>query len=100
MASSHSEDYHTICKGLGLPLNLDTSRNLGLITTPSRARDRRGNMVYDHFDNTFWMGDLNYRIDCSRARVIGAITDGTISTLMEHDQLRREQDAGRVFKGR
>jgi len=96
--ADRNADYHNICKGLGLPLDLDTSRNLGLVTTPSRSRSR-GKMVYDHFDNTFWMGDLNYRIDCSRARVIDAVNEGTVSDLMKYDQLWREKGSGRVFKG-
>ncbi|KAI8905732.1 Endonuclease/exonuclease/phosphatase [Powellomyces hirtus] len=45
-----------------------------------------GSMVLDH-ENVFWSGDLNYRIDMARERVIELVAQQDWATLQEHDQL-------------
>ncbi|KAJ3020745.1 hypothetical protein HKX48_000275 [Thoreauomyces humboldtii] len=48
-----------------------------------------GSMVLDH-ENVFWSGDLNYRIDLARERVIELVAQQDWATLQEHDQLLQQ----------
>ena len=47
----------------------------------------------------FWMGDLNYRIDGQYDQVCKLAREGEYATLFLCDQLQRERQANRVFKG-
>eukprot|EP00162_Nutomonas_longa_P009051 comp18996_c0_seq1/m.34986 comp18996_c0_seq1/g.34986 ORF comp18996_c0_seq1/g.34986 comp18996_c0_seq1/m.34986 type:complete len:548 (+) comp18996_c0_seq1:194-1837(+) len=49
--------------------------------------------------HTFWMGDLNYRIDVPRELTMGLIKQGDLATLYESDQLNIERRNHRVFVG-
>nr|KAJ3418703.1 inositol polyphosphate 5-phosphatase [Polyrhizophydium stewartii] len=51
------------------------------------------------FDYTFWCGDLNYRINGTRALVDSLLEDGRLEVLINNDQLRNEMRRGRVFQG-
>ena len=56
--------------------------------------------VTSNFDNVFWMGDLNFRIEKSRAhvssKVDGIEAEGTkdFGALMQHDELNRVRNEG------
>ncbi|KAF9205326.1 inositol polyphosphate 5-phosphatase [Haplosporangium sp. Z 27] len=55
--------------------------------------------ITDQFDYTFWAGDLNYRVDLTRAQANEYLEKGDLETLFMHDQLSAERKAGRVFEG-
>jgi Endonuclease/Exonuclease/phosphatase family 2/C2 domain len=55
--------------------------------------------ITNQFDAIFWMGDLNYRIDLPREEVVSVVEEGNFDRLYDHDQLRKELVAGRVFQG-
>jgi hypothetical protein len=55
--------------------------------------------IYEHYNRSFWMGDLNYRIDLPRAEVVERAGKREWEALLAADQLVRERGAGRVFQG-
>ncbi|KAF9372401.1 inositol polyphosphate 5-phosphatase [Podila verticillata] len=55
--------------------------------------------VTDQFDYTFWAGDLNYRVDLSRAQANECLEKGDLETMLAHDQLLAQRAAGAVFDG-
>ncbi|KAE8661076.1 putative C2H2 and C2HC zinc fingers superfamily protein [Hibiscus syriacus] len=54
--------------------------------------------IFDH-DKIIWLGDLNYRLAAGCADTYKLLKKNDWQTLLEKDQLRLEQRAGRVFKG-
>ncbi|XP_022767488.1 type I inositol polyphosphate 5-phosphatase 8-like isoform X2 [Durio zibethinus] len=54
--------------------------------------------ILDH-DKIIWLGDLNYRLAASSAHTHELLKKNDWQALLEKDQLRIEQRAGRVFKG-
>ncbi|GLT79253.1 hypothetical protein SLA2020_507470 [Shorea laevis] len=54
--------------------------------------------ILEH-DKTIWLGDLNYRLVASSHDINESLTKNEWQALLEKDQLRIEQKAGRVFKG-
>ncbi|KAH6928558.1 hypothetical protein HPB50_016895 [Hyalomma asiaticum] len=56
-------------------------------------------VLSDH-EQIFWLGDLNYRLaDLEHDRVKGLVEQGLLEKLLEHDQLRQQQQQGKVFGG-
>ncbi|KAI9239836.1 MAG: hypothetical protein BYD32DRAFT_434517 [Podila humilis] len=55
--------------------------------------------VTDQFDYTFWAGDLNYRVDLSRAQANECLEKGDLETMLARDQLLAQRAAGAVFDG-
>ncbi|KAI8816840.1 uncharacterized protein EV422DRAFT_544186 [Fimicolochytrium jonesii] len=55
-----------------------------------------GSMVLDH-ENVFWSGDLNYRIDLARERVIELVAQGDWITLQDQDQLLNQMKINPAF---
>ncbi|XP_019455571.1 PREDICTED: type I inositol polyphosphate 5-phosphatase 8-like isoform X1 [Lupinus angustifolius] len=54
--------------------------------------------ILEH-DNVIWLGDLNYRLVAGYDDTHELLKKNNWQTLLEKDQLRIEQKAGRVFKG-
>ncbi|XP_037093497.1 inositol polyphosphate 5-phosphatase E-like [Pollicipes pollicipes] len=93
------DDVRRICAALDLPQAI-----------PSRSESRD---VTERYDNVFWFGDLNFRLSQSRPRVIDTIvesstsillcerpmSDATIRSLLEWDQLNHAKQKGRAFEG-
>ncbi|KAH8283509.1 hypothetical protein KR018_004594 [Drosophila ironensis] len=48
-------------------------------------------------DWVFWCGDFNYRIDMDKDELKECVRTGDLATVLEFDQLRKEQEAGNVF---
>ncbi|XP_022145616.1 type I inositol polyphosphate 5-phosphatase 8 isoform X2 [Momordica charantia] len=54
--------------------------------------------ILDH-DKVIWLGDLNYRLSNGCAEMYELLRKNDWQALLEKDQLKLEQRAGRVFKG-
>ncbi|XP_057972328.1 type I inositol polyphosphate 5-phosphatase 8 isoform X2 [Malania oleifera] len=54
--------------------------------------------ILEH-DKVIWLGDLNYRLACSCSDTHELLRKNDWQDLLEKDQLRIEQRAGRVFEG-
>lgn len=46
----------------------------------------------------FWCGDFNYRIDMDKEELKELIRQGDFETILESDQLKKQQEEGNVFK--
>ncbi|CAN8061819.1 unnamed protein product [Agarophyton chilense] len=57
----------------------------------------QAHVTADPIHYTFWMGDLNYRINLDRDEVLKHVQNGSWKILHEADQLLQEMDAGRAF---
>ncbi|KAI8598641.1 hypothetical protein EDD21DRAFT_181519 [Dissophora ornata] len=55
--------------------------------------------ITDQFDYTFWAGDLNYRVDLTRAQANECLEKGDLETMLAHDQLTSQRNKGAVFDG-
>eukprot|EP00164_Ancoracysta_twista_P007400 GFYU01010499.1.p1 GENE.GFYU01010499.1~~GFYU01010499.1.p1 ORF type:complete len:390 (+),score=76.79 GFYU01010499.1:260-1429(+) len=63
-------------------------------------RGGRFGLIKDRFDYVFFSGDLNYRIDATRALVDACVDDPEMmEVLQQNDQLRVEMEQKRVFDG-
>lgn len=49
-------------------------------------------------DYVFWCGDFNYRIDMDKEELKEALRNNEIERVLQHDQLRVQQEQGNVFK--
>ncbi|KAL9673362.1 hypothetical protein QQ045_029618 [Rhodiola kirilowii] len=78
----------------------EVRRNLDVLEILRKTRFGRPfrDGILDH-DNVIWLGDLNYRLACDRAEMYELLKQNDWLALLEKDQLRKEQRAGRVFKG-
>ncbi|KAF9938183.1 inositol polyphosphate 5-phosphatase [Mortierella alpina] len=65
----------------------------------SVATSKAASDITEQFDYTFWAGDLNYRVDLSRAEAEDCIHRGDLKTMLAHDQLSTQMAAGSVFEG-
>lgn len=74
-----NQDYSDVCSRLAFP-----------------AHDKG---LADH-EQIFWLGDLNYRLaDLEHDRVKSMVEQGVLEKLLEHDQLRQQQQQGKAFVG-
>ncbi len=62
-------------------------------------RNRGERQVSDAYDYTFFMGDLNYRIDLNRGEVLHHIADDNLMELQALDQLHQQRLSGNVLRG-
>ena len=51
------------------------------------------------FDHVFWVGDLNYRLDCEYREVLSRSEGRDFAGLLQYDQLGAERARGHVFYG-
>ncbi|KAL6138688.1 hypothetical protein ACLB2K_063967 [Fragaria x ananassa] len=63
-----------------------------------RTRPLPPDSILDH-DKIIWLGDLNYRLAAACADTHELLQKQNWQALLKKDQLRIEQQAGRVFKG-
>ncbi|KAI7812424.1 phosphatidylinositol polyphosphate 5-phosphatase type IV [Triplophysa rosa] len=83
-------DYNKIMEALALPRNLPD-------TNPYRSTSSD---VTTRFDEVFWFGDFNFRLNKARGEVEAILNqDADMSVLLQHDQLSKEMKEGSIFKG-
>ncbi|XP_056314699.1 phosphatidylinositol polyphosphate 5-phosphatase type IV [Danio aesculapii] len=85
-------DYNKIIEALALPRNLPD-------TNPYRSTSSD---VTTRFDEVFWFGDFNFRLNKARGDVEAILNQGVgvdMSPLLQHDQLTKEMKEGSIFKG-
>ncbi|XP_066259067.1 synaptojanin-1 [Euwallacea similis] len=46
----------------------------------------------------FWCGDFNYRVDMDKDELKELVKQGNFDTILDNDQLRKQQEEGNVFK--
>ncbi|XP_016383364.1 72 kDa inositol polyphosphate 5-phosphatase-like [Sinocyclocheilus rhinocerous] len=85
-------DYNKIIEALALPRNLPD-------TNPYRSTTSD---VTTRFDEVFWFGDFNFRLNKARGEVeaiLNQVMGADMSPLLQHDQLLKEMKEGSIFKG-
>ncbi|XP_066266915.1 phosphatidylinositol 3,4,5-trisphosphate 5-phosphatase 2-like isoform X1 [Branchiostoma lanceolatum] len=75
-----NQNYHDILRGL----------NLGHLKLG-------GFDVTTQFHHVFFLGDLNYRLDLPVQEILKKVNERDYESLLTHDQLKVEQDKGRIF---
>ena len=60
---------------------------------------KKGADLLSQFDHVFWCGDLNYRIDLPRPKVLALVQASDWAGLRDFDQLTAERLARRAFGG-
>ncbi|KAM0948238.1 putative endonuclease/exonuclease/phosphatase [Dioscorea sansibarensis] len=79
--------------------NSDVSEILKRTKFPqSRRRSQSPDTILEH-NKVIWLGDLNYRLTTSSNDTHELLQKNDWKALLEKDQLRIEQKAGRVFRG-
>lgn len=66
------------------------AKNVGLL---------KGVEITSQFHHIIWMGDLNYRIDIDRSKVLSSIKEKDFSDLLANDQLNQQRKMNAVFCG-
>lgn len=80
--------------------NLPLRAPLQRASVPREPDDaRREGAVIDLFDRVVFLGDMNYRINGTRAMIDSLISSRMHEVLLFNDQLRIEMKRGRVFQG-
>lgn len=85
-------DYKKIVEGLALPRNIPD-------TNPYRSNPLD---VTSRFDEVFWFGDFNFRLNKDRPGVNSILQrklERDMSRLLQYDQLIKEMSDGSIFKG-
>lgn len=85
-------DYNKIIEALALPKGLPD-------TNPYRSI---ASDVTTRFDEVFWFGDFNFRLNKDRIKVDGLLSQTDcmdMEPLLQHDQLTKEMKDGSIFKG-
>ncbi|XP_060107178.1 phosphatidylinositol polyphosphate 5-phosphatase type IV isoform X2 [Heteronotia binoei] len=85
-------DYNKTIQALALPRNIPD-------TNPYRSSLSD---VTTRFDDVFWFGDFNFRLNEDREVVEQILSHGLetdMSKLLQRDQLLKEMDNGSIFKG-
>uniref|UniRef100_A0A8D0E8G5 Phosphatidylinositol polyphosphate 5-phosphatase type IV n=1 Tax=Salvator merianae TaxID=96440 RepID=A0A8D0E8G5_SALMN len=85
-------DYNKTIQALALPKYIPD-------TNPYRSSPSD---VTTRFDNVFWFGDFNFRLNEGRQVVEEILSHGVatdVSKLLQHDQLTKEMNSGSIFKG-
>ncbi|KAF9193594.1 inositol polyphosphate 5-phosphatase [Haplosporangium sp. Z 767] len=79
--------------------NKESGTNGGHVESSTQTPPKTGVDITDQFDYTFWAGDLNYRVDLTRAQANECIQKGDLETMLAHDQLTIQRAKGAVFGG-
>lgn len=74
-----------------------TERNADYAEITRKISFPMGRALSSH-EYLFWCGDFNYRIDMDKDELKDLIKKGEIETILQFDQLKRQQEAGKVFK--
>lgn len=85
-------DYNKTIQALALPRNIPD-------TNPYRSSPSD---VTTRFDDVFWFGDFNFRLNEDREvveQILSQDLETDMSKLLKRDQLLKEMDNGSIFKG-
>ncbi|XP_078281996.1 phosphatidylinositol polyphosphate 5-phosphatase type IV isoform X2 [Rhinoraja longicauda] len=85
-------DYSKTIESLGLPR---------IIPNTNKYRSNP-NDVTSRFDNVFWFGDFNFRLDVKRAvidELLESKSQDNLCSILHYDELTRKLQEGSVFKG-
>uniref|UniRef100_A0A6B2KXB8 Inositol polyphosphate-related phosphatase domain-containing protein n=1 Tax=Arcella intermedia TaxID=1963864 RepID=A0A6B2KXB8_9EUKA len=73
------------------------ARNLNYRDVMSRLPFSVNGDNHNEFDHLFWMGDLNYRLELERDKIMSLCNNADYYTLLKNDQLIHEKNIGNCF---
>lgn len=74
-----------------------TERNADYAEITRKIAFPMGRTLNSH-EYVFWCGDFNYRVDMDKDEMKELIKQGDYDQILANDQLRKQQEAGNVFK--
>ncbi|XP_072096520.1 phosphatidylinositol polyphosphate 5-phosphatase type IV isoform X1 [Mobula birostris] len=86
------QDYNKTIEALALPR----------IVPDTNCYRSEPNDVTTRFDNVFWFGDFNFRLDVKRAvidELLHSSTKDNLCSILHYDELTKKLQEGSVFKG-
>ncbi|XP_055839392.1 synaptojanin-1 [Episyrphus balteatus] len=92
----HGTSMCFVCAHFAAGQSQVSERNADYAEVTRRLAFPMGRTLKSH-DYVFWCGDFNYRIDMDKEELKEAIEIGRLESVLENDQLRKEQEAGNVF---
>lgn len=92
----HGTSICFVCAHFAAGQNQVAERNADYAEITRKIAFPMGRSLKSH-DYVFWCGDFNYRIDMDKEELKQLISEGQIDVVLQHDQLRKEQEAGNVF---
>lgn len=92
----HGTSLCFVCAHFAAGQSQISERNADYAEVTRRLAFPMGRSLKSH-DYVFWCGDFNYRIDMDKEELKEAIENGKLDKVLEHDQLRKEQESGNVF---
>ena len=75
----------------------DLKKISAMLNLPKLLPLKKRHEIFDSYDVCFWCGDLNFRLEQTRAEIIRDIEDGV--SLLETDQLNWLMGKGTIFRG-
>ncbi|KAK2964116.1 putative Inositol polyphosphate 5-phosphatase E [Blattamonas nauphoetae] len=81
-----------------LRIQTETDINYCKHCLPRDSAEPDDEIMTNHFDYVWWMGDFNYRIDGTVEMILQLMKRGEYGILSLHDQLYVERKAGNVFQ--
>ena len=75
----------------------DLKKIYAMLNLPKVLPLKKKHDVFDSYDCVFWCGDLNFRLEQTRAEIIRDIDEGV--SVMETDQLGWLMQKGTIFRG-
>eukprot|EP00038_Savillea_parva_P013133 m.7413 g.7413 ORF g.7413 m.7413 type:complete len:468 (+) comp2444_c0_seq1:247-1650(+) len=70
----------------------------GMLFWECPVKESDYSQVMQH-ERVIWVGDLNYRIDCERDKLMARVDKAQYGKLLKYDQLEQQKQSGKVFKG-
>uniref|UniRef100_A0A1B0D8V0 phosphoinositide 5-phosphatase n=1 Tax=Phlebotomus papatasi TaxID=29031 RepID=A0A1B0D8V0_PHLPP len=92
----HGTSICFVCAHFAAGQSQVTERNADYAEITRKIAFPMGRSLKSH-DYVFWCGDFNYRIDMDKDEIKDYVQQGQLEPILEHDQLRKQQDAGQVF---
>ncbi|XP_046406834.1 synaptojanin-1 isoform X1 [Ischnura elegans] len=93
----HGTSMCFVCAHFAAGQSQVTERNADYAEITRKITFPMGRTLNSH-DYVFWAGDFNYRIDMDKDEMKELVKKGEWDILLQHDQLRVQQEAENVFK--
>ncbi|XP_018331196.1 synaptojanin-1 [Agrilus planipennis] len=93
----HATTVCFVCAHFAAGQSQVNERNADYAEITRRIAFPMGRSLNSH-EYVFWCGDFNYRVDMDKEEMKELIRQGDLETVLEFDQLKKQREAGNVFK--
>lgn len=95
--NERNADYAEITRKVTFPMVSTLIHYQNFKHSLQQILDLQGRTLNSH-EYLFWCGDFNYRIDMDKDEIKELVKQNDFETLLQNDQLKKQQEAGKVFK--